>query len=198
MIIVINILYRLIIQYIHSIYPILYTRHEYIHTSKVIFTIHRLSGFFAPIFYFNFEHFLFVYIVKQKQSKVCGFYKECSWTFKFSEIEFCWRLIFETLIIHKPSLVRPTGVHLNIRAGPIFAVLYFGMYRQFTITKAAEECAGVNVRSRTKFWPDRFSRFDVYWIQTDRQTDKQSIQIDVHEGLYLNVQSSTAVFPLIW
>ena len=192
MIIVINILYRLIIQYIHSIYPILYTRHEYIHTSKVIFTIHRLSGFFAPIFYFNFEHFLFVYIVKQKQSKVCGFYKECSWTFKFSEIEFCWRLIFETLIIHKPSLVRPTGVHLNIRAGPIFAVLYFGMYRQFTITKAAEECAGVNVRSRTKFWPDRFSRFDVYWIQTDRQTDKQSIQIDVHEGLYLNV--STAVF----
>ena len=23
-----------------------------------------------------------------------------------------------------------------------------------------------------------FSRFDVYWIQTDRQTDKQSIYID--------------------
>ena len=27
-----------------------------------------------------------------------------------------------------------------------------------------------DVRSHTKFWPDRFSRFDVYWIQTDRQT----------------------------
>ena len=25
-----------------------------------------------------------------------------------------------------------------------------------------------------KFGPDRFSRFDVYWIQTDRQTDKQT------------------------
>jgi len=29
--------------------------------------------------------------------------------------------------------------------------------------------------SRKKFGPDRFSRFDVYWIQTsDRQTDKQA------------------------
>ena len=27
----------------------------------------RLLGRFAPIFYFNCEHFLFVYIVKQKQ-----------------------------------------------------------------------------------------------------------------------------------
>jgi len=26
-----------------------------------------------------------------------------------------------------------------------------------------------HVRSHTKFWPDRFSRFDVYWIQTNRQ-----------------------------
>ena len=25
-----------------------------------------------------------------------------------------------------------------------------------------------------KFGPDRFSRFDVYWIQTDRQTDRQA------------------------
>ena len=30
----------------------------------------------------------------------------------------------------------------------------------------------------TKFGPDLFSRFDVYWIQTDRQTDKQSIYLD--------------------
>jgi len=30
------------------------------------------------------------------------------------------------------------------------------------------------VRSHKKFGPDRFSRFDVYWIQTNRQTDKQT------------------------
>ena len=28
--------------------------------------------------------------------------------------------------------------------------------------------------SHKKFGPDRFSRFDVYWIQTDRQTDKET------------------------
>ena len=32
--------------------------------------------------------------------------------------------------------------------------------------------------SHTKFGPDRFSRFDVYWIQTDRQTDKPNLYID--------------------
>ena len=31
-----------------------------------------------------------------------------------------------------------------------------------------------NARCHTKFGPDRFSRFDVYWIQTDRQTDRQT------------------------
>ena len=24
------------------------------------------------------------------------------------------------------------------------------------------------------FWLERFSRFDVYWIQTDRQTDREA------------------------
>ena len=28
--------------------------------------------------------------------------------------------------------------------------------------------------SHKKFGPDRFSRFDVYWIQTSQQTDKQT------------------------
>ena len=28
-----------------------------------------------------------------------------------------------------------------------------------------------------KFKPDRFSRFDVYWIQTDRQTPKQARKV---------------------
>ena len=32
--------------------------------------------------------------------------------------------------------------------------------------------------SHKKFGPDRFSRFDVYWIQTDKQTDKPNLYID--------------------
>ena len=31
-----------------------------------------------------------------------------------------------------------------------------------------------HVRSNTKFRPNQFSRFDVYWIQTDKQTDRQT------------------------
>ena len=31
-----------------------------------------------------------------------------------------------------------------------------------------------HVMSHKKFGPDRFSRFDVYWIQTNRQTDRQA------------------------
>ena len=33
--------------------------------------------------------------------------------------------------------------------------------------------------SHKKFGPDRFSRFDVYWIQTNKQTDKSNLYIDV-------------------
>ena len=33
--------------------------------------------------------------------------------------------------------------------------------------------------SHKKIGPDRFSRFDVYWIQTDKQTDKPNLYIDV-------------------
>ena len=36
----------------------------------------RLLGRPAPIFYFNCEHVLFKYIVKQKQTKFCGFYRK--------------------------------------------------------------------------------------------------------------------------
>ena len=36
-----------------------------------------------------------------------------------------------------------------------------------------------HARSHKKFGPDRFSRFDVYWIQTDKQTDRQTSQIYV-------------------
>ena len=34
-----------------------------------------------------------------------------------------------------------------------------------------------HVRSQTKFGLDQFTRFDVYWIQTKKQTPKQSIYI---------------------
>ena len=30
-----------------------------------------------------------------------------------------------------------------------------------------------------KIWPDRFSRFDVYWIQTNKQTDTPNLYIDL-------------------
>ena len=52
------------------------------------YTNTRLLGHFAPIFYFNCEHFLFVYIVKQKQKNVYGFYHK----------------IFAILIMHKQFL----------------------------------------------------------------------------------------------
>jgi len=32
--------------------------------------------------------------------------------------------------------------------------------------------------SHKKFEPDRFSRFDVYWIQTNKQTDNANLYID--------------------
>ena len=31
-----------------------------------------------------------------------------------------------------------------------------------------------------KFGPDRLSRFDVYWIQTNKQTDKPNLYIDIY------------------
>ena len=41
--------------------------------------------------------------------------------------------------------------------------------------------------SHKKIGPDRFSRFDVYWIQTnkqtDTQTDKPNLYIDIYERL---------------
>ena len=36
--------------------------------------------------------------------------------------------------------------------------------------------------SHKKFGPDRFSRFDVYWIQTNKQTDKPYLYLDFRLG----------------
>ena len=43
-----------------------------------------------------------------------------------------------------------------------------------------------SLESHKKYGPDRFSRFDVYWIQTNRQTpkqtDKPNLNIDERKG----------------
>ena len=78
-----------------------------------------LLGGFAPIFYFNCEHFLFVYIVKQK--KLVDFIKCCGFSIQnLVQIEFCWRLIFEILIIHTTSM----GSHISTLYKPRTLCLY--------------------------------------------------------------------------
>jgi len=39
--------------------------------------------------------------------------------------------------------------------------------------------------SHKKLGPDRFSRFDVYWIQTDRQTNKLTNKQTDKPNLYI-------------
>ena len=48
--------------------------------------------------------------------------------------------------------------------------------------------------SHKKFGPDRFSRFDVYWIQTDRQTDKQTDK----PNLYIEEEEVQMHFKLVY
>ena len=38
--------------------------------------------------------------------------------------------------------------------------------------------------SHKKFGPDRFSRFDVYWIQTNKQTDKPNLYIEDEVSIF--------------
>ena len=40
--------------------------------------------------------------------------------------------------------------------------------------------------SHKKFGPDRFSRFDVYWIQTNKQTDTQTPKQTDKPNLYID------------
>ena len=54
------------------------------------------------------------------------------------------------------------------------------------------------MRSHKKFGPDRFSRFDVYWIQTNKQTNKQTNRqakfiYRQHSSIVLILLRSTAV-----
>ena len=64
----------------------------------------RLLGRLAPIFHSNCEHFLFVYIVKRNKKKFADFIKKIVDFQNSIKIQFCWRLFFEILIIHNPSL----------------------------------------------------------------------------------------------
>ena len=50
--------------------------------------------------------------------------------------------------------------------------------------------------SHKKFGPDRFSRFDVYWIQTNRQTDKPNLYIDIWCNFVLLVLDLNILFTL--
>ena len=45
--------------------------------------------------------------------------------------------------------------------------------------------------SHKKFGPDRFSRFDVYWIQTDKQTNKQTDKQTDKPNLYIDYEKYT-------
>ena len=49
-----------------------------------------------------------------------------------------------------------------------------------------------HVMSHKKFGPDRFSRFDVYWIQTNKQTPKQTDKPNLYIDLILYDLQRTA------
>ena len=54
-----------------------------------IFIDTRLLGRFAPIFYLNCEHVVFVYILKQRRKKFCGFKKKFA---DFQEFKFFYKI----------------------------------------------------------------------------------------------------------
>jgi len=125
-----------------------------LHVLHFIYT--RLLGPFAPIFYLNCEHVLFVYIFKQwgknfadlKKKKLANFQE-----FNFFKLK---TLKFLTLI--------------NLPCG--------------------------HVISHKKFGPDRFSRFDVYWIQTNKQTDKPNLYIDEFKIFLLSFLDKTFSYTI--
>ena len=63
----------------------------------------RLLGRLASIFYFNREHFLFLYILKQKPKKYADYIKNRGFT-KFNGNRILFEANFFNFIIHKPSL----------------------------------------------------------------------------------------------
>ena len=52
-----------------------------------------------------------------------------------------------------------------------------------------------HVMSHKKFEPDRFSRFDVYWIQTNKQTNKQTDKPNLYiEGVLKKLKQKSMFF----
>ena len=51
--------------------------------------------------------------------------------------------------------------------------------------------------SHKKFGPDRFSRFDVYWIQTNKQTNRQTDRQTDKPNLYIDILKPRVVFELM-
>ena len=158
MIIVINILYRLIIQYIHSIYPILYTRHEYKHTCKVIFTILGFQGSSRPSSISILNISLFVYIVEQNKPNIFGFYNKFSRSSKFIENRILLEANFWNFDMSYTLLGTPHWCTIEYPSWANFCSPTLD-FHQFTITKAAEECVGfmwgptqIWARSVQPFW----------------------------------------------
>ena len=48
--------------------------------------------------------------------------------------------------------------------------------------------------SHKKFGPDRFSRFDVYWIQTNKQTDRHPDKPNLYIDARKNIMKSAFFF----
>ena len=118
------------------------------------YTYTRLLGCFAPIFYLNCEHVLFVYILKQRRKRFCGFLKKKSRILNnfnlFTKLKTFKTHFFKILIILKPS------------------------------------CG--HVMSHKKIGPDQFSRFGVYWIQTNRQAKF------IYRYVYLSARECSILF----
>ena len=75
------------------------------HHESIILRKYWMGNIIKLGFYFNCEHFLFVYNVKQKRTKkFADFIKKIRGFSKFNDNRICWKQIFEILIIHKPSL----------------------------------------------------------------------------------------------
>ena len=133
--------------------------------------------------------------MKNKEKKFRGFYKKKIRGFsKFSKIEFWWRQIFKNLIIHKPSLGsreipqkiwarsvqsfwrlldtnKQTNKQTDRQAKFIYRLGFQGASRPSTISTMGSRKVPQKIwaRSVQPFWR---------LLETDGQTEKQSIEID--------------------
>jgi len=73
-----------------------------------------------------------------------------------------------SLCVHCRTITKFSGFYKKFRG---FSKLEF-WWRQIMVNSIIQNHPWGHTRSHKKFGPDRFSRFEVYWIQTDRQTDK--------------------------